>query len=144
MNIFQGYRKCIVYPVILLSLLVFSESCKKTETETPIIPPQTTPVFALDHIFISVGGKDYIQFVTRCTSETVKLDTAGITDPLNNLFYYEYYSDTTDYQIFCKDESFTFPEDFLKQPGIWKFTFIGKRYSDNSDFTSTVNDTIPN
>jgi hypothetical protein len=91
-----------------------------------------------------VGGKDYIQFVTCCTSETVKLDTARITDPENNRFSYEYYSDTTDYLIFYKNESFTFPEDFPKLPGIWKFTFIGQRYKNNSDFTSVVNDTIAN
>jgi hypothetical protein len=144
MNTFQGYRKCILYPVILVSLLICSGGCKKKETETPSAPPQTIPVFILDHVIISVGGKDYIQFVTHCTSETVKLDTTKISDPQNNRFYYEYYSDTTDYQIFYKDESFTFPEDFPKQPGIWRFTFIGQRYSDNSDFTSTVNDTIPN
>jgi len=144
MNRFQRIRQCILFPMLLVAILIFTDGCKKTETVEPPVPPQTTPVFTLDHIFISVGGKDYIQFVTRCTSESVKLDTATITDPVNIRFLYEYYSDTADYQIFCKNESFTFPEDFLKQPGIWKFTFIGQRYKDNSDFTSIVNDTIAN
>jgi hypothetical protein len=144
MNTFIGIRQCILFPMILVAIFIFTDGCKKEDTISPPVPPQTTPVFTVDHIFISVGGKDYIQFVTRCTSESVKLDTARITDPQNNRFYYEYYSDTTDYQVFCKDESFTFPEDFLKQPGIWKFTFIGQRYKDNSDFTSVVNDTIAN
>jgi hypothetical protein len=144
MNTLRRIIQCIFFPMILVAFLIFTDGCKKRETVAPPIPPPTVPVFTLDHIFISVGGKDYIQFVTRCASETVKLDTARITDPLNNRFYYEYYSDTTDYQIFFKDESFTFPEDFLKQPGIWKFTFIGQRYKDNSDFISFVNDTIAN
>lgn len=144
MNRFQRIGQCIFFPIILVVFLFLSNACRKSETVAPPIPPQTTPVFTLDHIFISVGGKDYIQFVTRCTSESVKLDTAIITDPVNIRFLYEYYSDTADYQVFCKNESFTFPEDFLKQPGIWKFTFIGQRYKDNSDFTSIVNDTIAN
>ena len=144
MNPFRRIRRAILFPMVFVAFLIFTDGCKKTETVAPPVPQQTNPVFTLDHIIISVGGKDYIQFVTRCTSESVKLDTARIIDPGNNRFYYEYYSDTTDYQIFCKDESFTFPEDFPKQPGIWKFTFIGQRYSDNSDFTTVVNDTIPN
>ena len=144
MKNFRRICQCTIFPMIIVAFLIFTGGCKKTETTEPPVTPQTTPVFIVDHIFISVGGKDYIQFITRCASETVKLDTARITDPLNNRFYYEYYSDTTDYQIFCKDESFTFPEDFLKQSGIWKFTFIGQRYKDNSDFTSIVNDTIAN
>ena len=142
MNTFRGIRQYILFPMILATILIFTIGCKKTETVAPPVPQETNPVFTLDHIIISVGGKDYIQFVTRCTSETVKLDTARIIDPGNNRFYYEYYSDTTDYQIFCKDEPFTFPEDFLKQTGIWKFTFVGQRYKDDSDFTSVVNDTI--
>ena len=144
MNSIQRILKYILHPMMWIAFLLLTDSCKKSETTEPPVPPQTTPVFIVDHIFISVGGKDYIQFITRCSSETVKLDTARIIDPGNNRFYYEYYSDTTDYQIFCKDEPFTFPEDFLKQPGIWKFTFIGKRYKDNSDFTTMVNDTIVN
>lgn len=139
---FREIRQCILLPVVLAVFIIFTDGCKKTETIVPSVPPPTTPVFTLNHVFISVGGKDYIQFVTRCTSETVKLDTAKITDPENNRFFYEYYSDTTDYLIFCKNESFTFPEDFPRQPGIWKFTFIGQRYKDSSDFTSIVNDTI--
>ena len=144
MNPLSNIRQCILFPIIPVAFFIFTFGCRKTETVAPPVPPQTTPVFTVDHIFISVGGKDYIQFVTRCTSETIKLDTARIIDPVNNRFYYEYYSDTTEYQIFCKDESFTFPEDYLKQPGIWKFTFIGQRYKDNTDFESIVNDTIAN
>jgi hypothetical protein len=125
-----------------LSLIIFSGGCKKAETVTPEIPKQTPPVFSIDHIFISVGGKDYIQFVTRCTTESVDLTSATITDPGNERFSYEYYSDTSDYQIFCKDESFTFPEDFPRQAGVWKFTFTGQLYKDSTDFISTVNDTI--
>lgn len=144
MNTFREIRQCTLSLILLAVFLIFTDSCKKAETLTPVVPPQTTPVFAINHIFISVGGKDYIQFVTECTSESVKLATATITDPGINRFSYEYYTDTTDYQIFCKNESFTFPEDFSKQPGIWKFTFVGQRYKDDSDFTSVVNDTIAN
>jgi hypothetical protein len=98
----------------------------------------------MDHIYIPVGGKEYIQFVTRCTSENIKLATATIMDPDSNQFSCEYYSDSTDYLIFLKNEAFTFPEDFIKKSGIWKFTFIGQRFKDNSDFSSFVNDTIAN
>ena len=144
MSMFREIRHFILFLMIFAAFLIFADGCKKTETITPSIPPQTSPVFTMNHIFISVGGKDYIQFVTRCTSETIKLDTARITDPGKKWFFYEYYSDTTDYLIFLKNESFTFPEDFPRQPGIWKFTFIGQRYKDNSYFTSVVNDTIAN
>jgi hypothetical protein len=128
--------------MILPVFFILTNNCKKDETTVPADSPPTNPVFTINHIFISVGGKDYIQFVTCCTSENVKLDTATITDPGINRYSYEYYSDTSDYQIFCKNESFTFPEDFPKQTGIWKFTFMGQRYKDNSDFTSVVIDTI--
>jgi hypothetical protein len=128
--------------MILSVFFILTNNCKKDETNAPAVSPPTNPVFTINHIFIYVGGKDYIQFVSCCTSESVKLDTATITDPGINRYYYEYYSDTADYQIFRKDESFTFPEDFPKQTGIWKFTFIGQRYKDNSDFTSVVFDTI--
>jgi hypothetical protein len=128
--------------VILGVTLIFTDGCKKDESVVPPVLPQTGPVFTLDHIFISVGGKDYIQFITSCTSETVKLDTVTITDPGNTSVTYQYSTDTCDYQIFCKNESFTFPEDFPRKSGIWRFTYIGQRYNDNSDFTSNVNDTI--
>jgi hypothetical protein len=142
MNTLKRFRQRILFPVILVASLIITYSCKKNETVVPPVPPQTEPVFTLDHIFISVGGKDYIQFITRCTSETVKLDTVTITDPGNNRITYEYYSDTSDYQVFCKNEPFTFPEDFPRKSGIWRFTYIGQRYNDNSDFTSIVTDTI--
>lgn len=128
--------------MVLSFFFIFTNNCKKDETTAPVVPQPTKPVFTINHIFITVGGKDYIQFVTCCTSESIKLDTATIIDPGVNRYSYEYYSDTADYQIFCKNESFTFPEDFLKQAGTWKFTFIGQRYKDNSDFVSVVYDTI--
>lgn len=142
MNPIRRVRLCSYFATVLVSIFILSNSCKKTEPAVPPVLPPSTPVFTLDHISISVGGKDYIQFVTRCTSETVKLAAAIITDPGNKRYSYEYYSDTTDYQIFYKNESFTFPEDFLRQPGLWKCTFSGQRYQDDSDFTSIVNDSI--
>ena len=142
MNTFRRIHKCILLLSLLVIFIILTDGCKKTETVESPVPPQTPPIFTIDHIFISVGGKDYLQFVTRCTSESVKLASAVIDDPGKNRFSYEYFSDTTDYQVFCKNETFTFPEDFLKQPGIWKFTFTGQRYTDNSDFTSVVNDSI--
>jgi hypothetical protein len=142
MKTYPGFFQRILLPFVLACSLFFADGCKKDEAITQEVPQKTIPVFKIDHIFINVGGKDYIQFVTRCTSETVKLDTVTITDPGNKRVLYEYYSDTSDYQIFYKDESFTFPEDFTRQPGIWKFTYIGQRYTDNSDFNTIVNDTI--
>ena len=142
MNSLRELRQCTKFLLLIAAVLLTTNGCKKDETTAPVIPAQTTPVFTINHIFISVGGKDYIQFVTCCTSESVKLDTATITDPGIKRYSYEYYSDTADYQIFRKNESFTFPEDFPKQTGIWKFTFTGQRYNDNTDFTSVVNDTI--
>jgi hypothetical protein len=133
-----------MFPIILVALIISIDGCKKSETATPITPTPTSPVFSIDHTFISVGGKNYIQFVSCCTSEAIKLTNATITDPGKQRFSYDYYSDTTDYLVFCKNESFTFPEDFSDLTGIWTFTFTGQRYSDNSAFTSQVNDTIPN
>ncbi len=141
-NYFRRILQFILLPGLLFALLVCIEGCKKNEPVVNDTPPPTAPVFTLDHTFIPVGGKEYIQFVTRCTSENIKLATATITDPDSIQFSYDYYSDTTDYLIFLKNESFTFPEDFPKKSGIWKFTFIGQRFKDNSDFTSNVNDTI--
>jgi len=142
MNTFRKIRQSTLSLMILSVFLILTNNCKKDETTAPAVSLPTNPVFTINHIFISVGGKDYIQFVTCCSSESIKLDTATITDPGTNRYSYEYYSDTADYQIFCKNESFTFPEDFPKQTGIWKFTFLGQRYKDNSDFTSVVIDTI--
>jgi hypothetical protein len=144
MKIYPGFLQSILLPLFLATCLISAGGCKKEETITTESTKKTLPVFKIVHTYINVGGNDYIQFVTCCTSETVKLDTVTITDPVNKRVVYEYFSDTSDYQIFCKDESFTFPEDFPRQPGIWKFTYVGQRYNDNSDFSAVVNDTIAN
>ena len=144
MRNFRGILQFILLPGLLIALLICIEGCKKNESVVNDTPSPTAPVFTLEHLDIPVGGKKYIQFVTRCTSENIKLASATITDPDSNKVSYDYYSDTTDYLIFLKNESFTFPEDFAKKSGIWKFTFTGRRYKDNSDFTSLANDTIAN
>ena len=144
MHKFRGILQFILLLGLLVALLIYFEGCKKKESVINETPSPIAPVFAMDHTYIPVGGKEYIQFVTRCTSENIKLSAATITNPDSNQFSYDYYSDTTDYLIFLKNESFTFPEDFAKKSGIWKFTFIGRRYKDNSDFTSLANDTIAN
>jgi hypothetical protein len=129
---------------LILIALFFTGGCTKNETVTPVIQQQPLPVFKMEHSYISVGGKDYIQFLASCTSDNIKLFKATINDPGNKRSSFDYFSDTTDYQVLCKNESFTFPEDFPKQSGIWKFTFTGQRYKDNSDFISILNDTIAN
>ena len=128
-------------PFLILSVFLV-QGCKDEDVIVPA-PPPSAPVFEVKDTVISIGGHDYLQFVCWCKTDYINLSTVNVTNPSKQKWTYYYYSDTTDYLTFSKGESFTFPEDFQKETGIWSFNFIGKKTKDSISFNSTVNDTIP-
>jgi hypothetical protein len=139
---YRHIRFSILLPVLVAIILMAGGGCKKKETATPPVQETEGPVFKVTHSVIPVGGKEYVQFVTRCTSEAVKLENAAIFDPGAKRISYDYFTDTTAYQVFLKNEEFTFPEDFSLQKGIWTFTYKGMRFKDDTEFIVDVKDTI--
>ena len=134
----------VIFSIYLsFSLLFLILACKKEEVVVIPPTPPSAPVFLINHTIINIGGNEYLQFVCRCHTDCIDLSTVNISNPAKQKWVYYYYSDSTDYMPFIKEESFTFPEDYKKVPGIWSFNFIGKRAIDSTSFSSTVNDTIP-
>jgi len=100
-----------------------------------------TPEFNVTYVLVTLqSGDSGVEFFAECTTTDVKMTKVEIVDPLT--------TGTITYNLngmyFVKDQIFTLQDNntaYLKEVGIWQFTFIGKRTIDNRvfNFHTTLN-----
>ncbi len=116
---------------VMVFLLVLSGSCKKDkDNSTPQIP-----VFTVTANTVQLqGGGEGLQFFGKCTNEDVKMLKVINTSPISaQTSFFEF-----DGSSIAKNSEFSFQDEdvaYFKETGTWNFTFLGKRSSDNENFT---------
>ena len=122
----------VIGMLVLSSAIMFS-GCKKKSDPAPV----AAPTFIVSGTTINQAGIDYLQFVAYCSTNDVKLTKVSIKDAMLNTYTY-----TANGDIWVQNELISFPDVYTKQFGVWTFTFVGNRTTDNSSFTSTATVTI--
>ncbi len=100
-----------VFAFLILALLF---SCKKTDNT---FYEYSNPTF---DVFRKAGEPDAIY--SYCASHDIYLDSIYITSPLNIKTWYYYHG-----QFFAMEQHFLIGDNFVYQPGTWKFIIYGRR-----------------
>lgn len=120
----------VIGVLFLTTAFILTTGCKKEDDPAPTV---NAPTF----VATAVPDGDYLIIAAVCTTDDVLLTKVTIKDPLQNNYTY-----TAGQQLWVKDEYITFPDEYLKQYGTWKLTFVGNRTSDGSSFTSSASFTV--
>jgi hypothetical protein len=133
MEIPNTFHKHLLIPVFCILFfmvagpIVFSSCSKKSGDEILV----SNPVFVVAYTTYTVSTVEYLALDCSCTTDGFFLQQVTIVDPA--LKQTIYYGEGKEY---AKNEHFTFPEDFVKINGLWKFTFTGTRAGDHTVFSS--------
>jgi hypothetical protein len=120
--------------VLLLSTSIIFSGCKK-KSSTPDLP---TPLFIATYTLVTLQSGDAgVEFFANCTTTDVKMTKVEILDPIH--------SGTITYNLnglyHVKGEIFALQDAntaYLKEGGIYTFTFTGNRVADNAGFTAVT------